>query len=321
MTWLFRLGLFFAVIGAMCSAWPSDDIDVSYMPVAGQRTFGRRGPALLIDEAHFNAHTESGRFAPFARLLTSDGYRVGGFGAPFSATSLERCDILVVANALGVRGWLQHLANLMGLERHIDLDVRAFTAKEVRAVEEWVRSGGSLLLVADHAPAGEAAADLAAAFGVRMRRWWVEDPEHSDPTFSNRGFLVFSGGNGLLADTPITRGRTPAERVGAVMTFTGQALDVPPGAMPLLRLSNSAREYPFRSSRDDEGRTAAGLAQALALRHGAGRVVVIGEAAALSAQQAHHPSGERLLFGMNRRGNHNKQFVLNVMHWLSGLLD
>ncbi len=331
MTWTFRLGVFLAAVGAVWSAWPVQDVDLAYAPAVAARTFDRppasakatagRRPRVLIDEAHFNVHTESGRFAPFARLLERDGYLVGAFTAPFSAASLERCDVLVVANALGMKGVLQHAANLARLERYVDLEVRAFALEEIQVVEAWVRAGGRLLLVADHAPAGEAAADLAAAFGVRMRGWWIEDAEHTDPALRNPGFLLFSRENGLLLDSPISRGRAPGERIERVMTFTGQALEIPGGAIALLRLSSAAREYPDRGPREREGRSAAGLAQAVALRHGAGRVVMVGEAAALTAQQTTTPNGDRVLFGMNRPGNDNRQFVLNVMHWLCGLLD
>lgn len=319
MTWTLRLGMLLAVVGATWSGWPVQDVDWSYAPKV-TRTFERPQPRVLIDEAHFNSHTESGRFAPFARLLERDGYLVGAFTAPFSATSLERCDVLVVVNALGMKGLVQHGANLARLERYVDLDLQAFARKEVQALEAWVRRGGALLLVADHAPAGEAAAGLAAAFGVRMTNWWTEDAQHSDPAIGNVGFLIFSRENGLLMDTPISRGRAPTERLQRVMTFTGQALAGPEGAMPLLRLSNTAREYPHRRSREPEGRSAEGLTQAVALHHGNGRVVVVGEAAALTAQQTVTPDGERLIFGMNRPGNDNRQFALNVMHWLSGLM-
>ena len=50
---------------------------------------------------------------------------------------------------------------------------------------------------------------------------------------------------------------------------------------------------------------------------GKGRVVVQGEAAMLSAQIS---GSEKRRMGMNVPGNDNKQYVLNVMHWLSGLL-
>jgi hypothetical protein len=82
------------------------------------------------------------------------------------------------------------------------------------------------------------------------------------------------------------------------MTFTGQSLRAPPGAAPLLTLSPTAREYPYRRSRESEGRSAAGLAQIARL-----------------------PDGIERHFGMNRDDTDNRQFTLNVMHWLTGLLD
>jgi hypothetical protein len=55
-----------------------------------------------------------------------------------------------------------------------------------------------------------------------------------------------------------------------------------------------------------------------AMRFGKGRVVILGEAAILTAQTA---GTMKLKFGMNRAGNDNKQLALNIMHWLSGMLD
>ena len=70
-------------------------------------------------------------------------------------------------------------------------------------------------------------------------------------------------------------------------------------------------------ARRNPGTPAAGRAQGIAFRYGQGRVVMLGEAAMLSAQLG--PNGMRV--GMNRPGLDNRQFALNVMHWLSGLLD
>jgi hypothetical protein len=116
-------------------------------------------------------------------------------------------------------------------------------------------------------------------------------------------------------------GRSEAERVDLVMTFTGQALRPPPEASVLLRLSPAAREYPFRQSTEAEGRSAAGLGQAVALRRGRGRVVIFGEAAAISAQRIAVPGGPPILLGMNRPGVDNERLVLNTVHWLMGLLN
>jgi hypothetical protein len=41
-------------------------------------------------------------------------------------------------------------------------------------------------------------------------------------------------------------------------------------------------------------------------------VVILGEAAMLTAQVA-----DGVAFGMNIPGNDNRQFALNIMHWLS----
>lgn len=60
-----------------------------------------------------------------------------------------------------------------------------------------------------------------------------------------------------------------------------------------------------------------GRAQGIAMTLGKGRVVVLGEAAMLSAQLA---GPNKMPFGMNRTGIDNRQIALNIMHWLSGLL-
>ena len=53
------------------------------------------------------------------------------------------------------------------------------------------------------------------------------------------------------------------------------------------------------------------------MKVGKGRVVVLGEAAMLSAQVT---GPDKSPMGMNAPGNDNKQVALNIMHWLSGAL-
>ncbi len=55
----------------------------------------------------------------------------------------------------------------------------------------------------------------------------------------------------------------------------------------------------------------------MAFPFGKGRVVVMGEAAELSAQVA----GLDRKMGMNVPGIDNRQMALNILHWLSGLLE
>jgi hypothetical protein len=323
-------GVGLVVAGVVWAVAASQTADESYVPHVGSPAFNGRGrPQVVIDEAHYNLHTVSGTYAPFAALLRRDGFWVRRNSGQLSAAALHdsfasRFDarvVLVVSNALGWRGMAQQALNVGGLERLVRVQGPAISAEEISEVEAWVHAGGSLLLVADHPPAGAAAAGLSAAFGVEMTNWWAEDEDeqHHDPETSNPGFLVFTREAGLAGGHPIMLGRSPGEQVHRVMTFTGQALRPGAGAA-LLTLSSTAREYPFRQSREYEGRSAAGLAQAVALEHGTGRVVILGEAAMITAQTTRLPDGTLRRFGMNRDGIDNRQFALNVMHWLTGLI-
>ncbi len=67
--------------------------------------------------------------------------------------------------------------------------------------------------------------------------------------------------------------------------------------------------------------SAAGAARAIALEFGEGRVVVIAESAMLTAQVARVPFRPFERVGLHSPDTDNQQFALNVMHWLSGLLD
>jgi hypothetical protein len=264
------------------------------------------------------AHAE-GRYKPLAGLLRNDGYRIESRDDELARDALAGFEVLLIANALGLRGSMQHVANLLRLEGSVDLGADAFSDAECEAVREWVREGGALLLVADHAPAGAAARKLAAQFGVEMTNWYAEEPKQHDAETDNWSFIVFSRESGMLGEHLITQGRGEAERVSKVITFTGQSLRAPAGAVSFLRLSDDAREYPLRASDDAEFRSAAGLAQGVALGFGKGRVVVLGEAAMITSQLV-RSGGREFRFGMSRAGYDNRQLALNLLHWLSRLI-
>ncbi len=208
---------------------------------------------------------------------------------------MQKGDILVIANALSAEEWTPD---------------PAFTDAECDAVRDWVKDGGCLLLITDHAPFGSAAECLAKRFGVDMSKGAVGDPKNSEEGATS---LVFSRQNHLLGDHPIIRGRDDSERVNKVRTFTGTSLKGPEGSVPILKLADTAVEY----SADDEQVSAAGRTQGLAFPFGKGRVVVMGEAAELSAQV--YGVDEKM--GMNVPGIDNRQMALNILHWLSGLLE
>ncbi len=83
-------------------------------------------------------------------------------------------------------------------------------------------------------------------------------------------------------------------------------------------LAISLGERPTASTRSTP---AAGRAQGLTIRVGKGRVVVLGEAAMLSAQVIRGMGPKPFVMGMNRPGIDNQQLALNIVHWLTGRLD
>jgi len=296
------LAIFFLVVVFSGTTFAQQTSDPNFNPHVQHPAFTKNFPRVLFDEAHNNFHTTTGRYKPFADLMFNDGYQVAANRKPFAKESLQTYKILVIANALGAEEMDDEGA-----------DRPAFTEEECDAVRDWVHDGGALLLIADHAPFGAAAQVLAKRFDVEMSKGFVFDVEHSAP--GNPSLLIFSKENKLLLDHPITQGRNDSERINLVQTFTGQALKGPQGATQFLLLAATANDQ--ADPMGGEKKSVAGQAQGLAFKFGKGRVVMLGEAAMLSAQVA-GPKNRPM--GMNVPGNDNRQFALNIMHWLSGLL-
>lgn len=307
--------LFFctALVGGMSRGVAQQTADPSFKVQVTAPAYVTRHPKVLLDEAHSNLHTSKGRYQPFVDLLTSDGYQVIPNRHKFHRRTLQGYEVLVIANALGAAP-----------------GAPAFTQAEADAVRDWVSAGGALLLIADHAPFGAAAARLAGHFGIQMSQGFTVDPHQHDPRSGNPGWLLFTRKNGLLGKHPILQGRNASERVNRVISFTGQSLQGPKGSISFLPLAKTGldleqRLSPAKSVPPGVGRSAAGRAQGIALRCGKGRVVVLGEAAMLSAQVIQGPAarllgGDIVRVGMNYPGVDNQQLALNMMHWLSGLL-
>lgn len=265
--------------------------------------YTKNHPRLLFDEAHNNFHTTTGRYKPFADLISNDGYHVVVNRKTFTRSALDTFKVLVIANALGAEEMDDDGA-----------DKPAFSEEECDAVRDWVKAGGALLLIADHAPFGGAAENLGKRFQIEMSKGFTLDAANSFVA-NSPSLLLFSRENKLLLEHPITRGRNDSEAIKRVFTFTGQSLKGPKDSFAFMVLSDTARDKPDRTSTTDV--SAAGRAQGIALKFGKGRVVVMGEAAMLSAQLA---GAQDQPMGMNVPGSDNRQLALNIMHWLSGVL-
>ena len=291
-----------AILGPVSAQQVSDDhADVSVVKPAFTKN---SGPVVAIDGGHHNFHTMDGRFAPFAALIRNDGFRVTGPNAAFTPQSLRDVKVLVVSNAL----------NAVNVERWALPTPSAFTPSEIAAVKDWVNSGGALLLIADHLPFAGAAAGLAAAFGFRFLNGFALQASNEPDLFTLR--------QGTLKSDAVTRGRSPEEAVSSVETFTGSAFQAPAQARPIIVLSKPYQvlmpQVAWEFSNTTPKRPGEGYLQGAVLVAGKGRVAVFGEAAMFSAQVQ---GPNRVPVGFNDpAAGQNKQFVLNVVRWLAGLL-
>ncbi|MSU47511.1 MAG: DUF4350 domain-containing protein [Opitutus sp.] len=296
-------------VAMACVALAQQIADPNFKPKIERPAFDvGKGLVVLLDEGHFNFHTASGRYQTFADLLRRDGYVVNASKEKFSRATLLRGKILVIANALSER-------NQRDWNPPFGL---SFDQDEIEAVREWVGSGGALFFIVDHFPMPANAGGLGEAFGVKFHNGYAVDPKEES------GRLIYKRANMSLSDHPITRGRSAREKVDSVATFTGSAFRIEKGEPILTFLGEDAVSYTPAAFREPPTKNTPQIAikgwlQGATIRVNKGRVAVFGEAAMFSAQLA---GPDKKPMGMNAPiAAQNPQFLLNVMHWLSGLLD
>ncbi len=287
-----------------------DRIDKNFDVTVQQPAYSADGPVVLFDEGHHNWHSARGSYRPFVDLIEADGYRVKRNKNVFRRADLDEVDVLLIANAAGTN------------DRN---DEPAFTDEEVEIVRAWVNDGGSLLLITDHYPTGHANEKLATSLGVHFSKGQVADSMHFDSTFEST-HLVYSRADSTLVSHPITDGANAGERLERVLTLTGQAVHAQSPAVGFLRLAPSARASEAVPTVERRGSDVIvnvayenpvpvpGWSQGLALEYGRGRVVVLGEAAMLTARFSGYDGRP---IGMNTPGYDNRQLALNIMHWLT----
>ena len=279
--------------------WGQQRADPNFDPPVPNPAYASgAGPRVGFEEIHgqFHSVASNGTFSPFANILRKDGYVVESFRQRASENSLSGLDVLAIVNS-----------------------DTGYSSEEVAAVKTWVEAGGSLLLVADHMPWPGIMRSLTTAFGLEFSDGFaVIPPERTIFSFTReppeRGLSP-----GRLEDHPITNGRNLEEQVERVGVFSGSAFQVAgpheplmtfgPGMISLLPLD------PWDFTPDTPSIPIEGWLQGAVFEAGKGRVAVFGEAAMFSAQL----TGNDSLMGINASPS-NLQFLLNVFHWLSGLL-
>jgi len=256
------------------------------------------GPLVMIDDAHHNWHKkEVGLFA-FTRLLEQDGYQVKPLEGNIKKEKLKESDILVIVNPL-------HESDL---NEWVLPNPSAYHENEVSTLVEWIKKGGSLLLVADHMPFPGAVQDIANELGIEWKNGFEINLERGWPP------SLFTRKEDRLGEHFITS--SYRFKVDSIVSYTGSAFRWK-GAEPLLKLSgdhtiflpDTAWNYDQHSPQIN----GKGWLQGAYKHVGNGKVVALGEAAMITAQRS---LGRKI--GINdEEAKYNWKLVLNMMQWLA----
>ena len=298
--------IFFLVLVLPLGLWAQQIADTTYKPTLHHPAYeSGKGSVVFIDEGHHNFHTKDGRYQTAAKLLERDGYQVKAYKGLFEKHKLAQGKILIISNAL-------HESNL---QDWFLPNPSAFTQEEIEVVRQWVFEGGSLFLIADHMPMGGAAEDLARAFGFEFTNGFAMNQQRGVPDYFNLKHQT-------LTSSIITMGRDTTERVEQIVTFTGQAFKIPEDAIPILTFDdhyvNLLPDTAWVFNEHTTRYNLAGWSQLAYKTYGKGRIVASGEAAMFTAQVA---GPEQRKFGMNSPyASENYQLLLNIIHWLDGIL-
>jgi hypothetical protein len=224
-------------------------------------------PSVLFDEAHSEAwtirrdvaqtmnpaHPDDSSYAEAAGILRRLGHTVSAHteGAVTPAL-LDTCDVFVVAHPSGER-W----------ERTTGVGSPVFSAGELDAVEAYVAGGGGLIVLAEceQEKYGSNLGDLLARFGVSVEHGTAQDPANCHNGVAT--WILGSARQGEVSGEERSHRQDLLAEVRHTCFYRAGTLSVPAGATVLFETSATA---------DPAGRPLAAV-----LRHGRGRVVVLGD--------------------------------------------
>jgi hypothetical protein len=270
------------------------------------------GPIIGVDNQHNNFHTIDDKYMGFERLLTADGYFVDHFAEPF------------------VPGCVDDLGNCAYFQRLLELDTfvianaqAPISAEEAEVITGWVSGeldgcvacSRSLMIIADHQTNGFDFPLQIVELSTRLGLDWPNNNVTKKVFTPDPPNTPDSAGQ-LNVDHTIVKGISPAEEVVSVTTFLGSGFIEQPGLRgeSLLTLLEGAIWTDAQGTEFPGG----GYSQGIAFRFGKGWVYASGEAAMFTAQL----TGAGAKFGMQTLPfNENQQYLLNINHWIDGVMD
>lgn len=297
---LFKTLLFLLLGSSMGVSQQSPD--TTFVPKIDKPTYSiNGGPVICIDSAHNNLHRLNSGFAPFARLMKADGFRLRDMNKLVRERSLLLdCDIYAIINPL-------HQSNMGNWRLPTP---SAFSEKEISEIEAWVKEGGRLFLIADHMPFAGAANDLASLFGFNLSNGFANiAKEGNQPDY-------FSFDNGRLFKHQFF-----SDELNSVTSFTGSAFTYPDDAEVIMKFKEGdislEREIAWQFNDSTNSVNLDKYAQGALLNYGEGKVAIFGEAAMFTAQIVTTQNGTFRVGFNSRIAPNNQLFAVRLMEYLA----
>ena len=286
-------GILLCYAGYTYSQQQRPDLDFE-INIKAPKYSGKTSALIGIDASHNNLHKIDAGFAPFAKLMRADGYELKSV-TKITKNNLKPLNTLIIVNPI-------HQYNIGNWKRPI---VNAFSQQEIKILEEWVKKGGSLMVIADHMPYSGAANELAKAFGFSYEDGFVMNEKQIWPP------ETYSKKQGNLFETVLTK------NIDSLAGFTGSGLRAPKGAVKIASFPKTHKllipEVAWQFENNTKRYDAKGLVMGAIKDYDKGKIAFFTEAAMFTAQIVQ----DRFKVGFNSpRAPQNQQFVLNVMHWL-----
>ena len=290
------------VFGSVCLSIDAQQrFDTTFTPHIVEPLFDESfAPVICIDSAHNNLHTLGGGFSPFARLMKANGFQMRDMNSSVTHTEmLSDCNIYAIINPL-------HESNLGNWRLP---NPSAFTTQEVNVINNWVKEGGRLFLVADHMPFGGASFDLGKSFGFEFSNGFARlKKEGNQPDY-------FSLQNERLEEHPMLEGE-----IQSVTTFTGSAFTYPEEAELILSFKKGdiSLEPEIAWQFEDTTKTIdlENYAQGTLMNYGTGKLAVFGEAAMFTARDITNENGTFKVGFNSSFAPDNQQFAVRLMRYL-----
>lgn len=324
--------------------------DQDFKAKVEQPAYRQNGPRLLFDRRRARHHHHEG----FLKLLRADGYRLKESDSELTQARLTGVDVLALIDpgefelerdpvlaitepeATVVADWVVRGGSVLvaadsqaceALLRRFGMDASGGHLKYDRSLSDpqdvnfmlFTEAAG---LLSDH-PILRGRSE-----SERIRKLVTTTPQTIK--IPPEGSVLMSLPENVVEIAPSPK----EENVGLTQTLHDRGTPAPqlPPGVPKGGIIILAKDV-------FEERPTKGRAPAVALRFGQGRVVVLGNSSMISAEYGYVPTRplaltgdasmqpmepvttRKILIGMSHPGADNRQFTLNVMHWLSGLLN